>query len=465
MQVAVRCLVAPGAAVGTLRAWVGVFEHDAVPSLTWFVDDVEVKAPQVIRSLAPVAGWSDVRAATGVVDLPGLVPGRVHRVRVVAVGDADGVQASATVVGRPLPERLPASAMEFFNVLLVSCFDRRRDTAGRAGALVETLTGTDAPDLVLTVGDQVYLDQPPTIFRKRRDLAVVFDAKYRGGFADAGGYSSILRAAPVAAIPDDHEYWNNFPHRSAMTPQTLFEGSRRGWTEAARALYDAYQLGRPDEYSYRFDVEPLSFLMLDNRTFRDESTTMRRRDRALFEAWTQAMLTSRSVPVIVTGPSLFQPARAGLQRSMDRNIANYDDYPVLMRGLLRLARAGRPVLALTGDVHYGRVTDATVFGMDAGSTSSTGFVREVIASPAALVAPFHHTSATVPPARFTPDPASGPMTLRKVWPGSDDVKGNNVALLQFRRNGPNVELRIRYWIIGSQPPHAYHDIPARKLTL
>lgn len=472
MQVVVRPLVAPQAPPQVLRVWVGVFGYDQLPDLTWRVDGAEAPAPDVVRPLAPA--WPDpdrVRSATGVFDVAWDSSGNDRRslaVRVTATTPKGSASTEEAI--RRLPEALSDDPLRSFNVLLVSCFYQRKDKSGRAGALVASLTGDDRPDLVLTVGDQVYLDVPTLNFTSDAGkLAERFDEKYRTNFASGDGYASILRAGPVAALPDDHEYWNNYPHRAAWIPPTWTEAGREAWTTAAKAMYDAYQLGAPGQYCYRFDVPPLSFFMMDNRTFRniDGRTTLQEADKDAYRAWAQEMCGSHMLPVLVTAPSLLQNAAQGVAEWIDRNIANYADYrDPLMSDLIAMVRAGRPVLALSGDVHYGRVVEAALFGVEPGQGKSFGSVREVIASPASLVAMQKAHTASVPPAEFTPVPGGHRLHLRTVWPRPGaDMRGNNLALLKFRRHGTSVRLDVRYLLVGDRPPYRHDDVGPVKLPL
>ena len=455
MEVSIRPLVPHGAPPGTMRVWVAVFGFADLPDLSWTVDDRPVVAqpdPRLPLRLAYPAN-DRLRVATGVFDLPTVGPDRrAHAVRVVATSP-HAASASCQLDMRTVPAEVPTDGSSF-NVLLVSCFYRGGDKAGRAGGVASQLTGVDRPDVVLTVGDQVYLDQPPlNASFDDKQLAATFAQKYRDNFVGDTGYAQILHAAPVAGIPDDHEYWNNYPHRSAMTLQSLFKRDEdlqdNPWHKAARAMYDAFQLSRGGAYSYRFDVPPLSFFMMDNRTFRtpDGQHTMRSDDLELYRAWVDDVGRRRLVPIVVTGPSLFQPAKHGLKRLLDRNFANYDDYPDVMDGLTGLARQGRRVLALTGDVHYGRTIDATLFGTDAATGTSVGSIREIISSPASLVWGSKHQRPGVAPTRFAPGAPAVKLDTTPVWPGKPDIRGDHVTLLKFTRAAGGVSLEIQYRMI------------------
>ena len=91
--------------------------------------------------------------------------------------------------------------------------------------LPRIVRGPTAPDLCLFMGDQVYLDLP-TIQAFDEDpkwLAKKFEQDYvRNWFSR--GFTEGLGLGPLAFIPDDHEYWNNFPHVSPFIQNSWSEG-------------------------------------------------------------------------------------------------------------------------------------------------------------------------------------------------------------------------------------------------
>ena len=176
-------------------------------------------------------------------------------------GRPDGRNTSNVLSTWPLPRSIPSGLGETFNVLLVSCFYEPND-GGIGDVVASHLKGSNRPDLVLTVGDQVYLDNPwaKAFHWTETGFAKSFELKYRKNW-QGSRYANILRAGPVAGIPDDHEYWNNYPQPGIIWPMTNIGGvGRDNWERAARSMFDAFQLAEPDRYSYQLDVEPLLVL-------------------------------------------------------------------------------------------------------------------------------------------------------------------------------------------------------------
>lgn len=475
-----------------LRIWVGVFDEDPPDRLEWSLDGNPV-APADVESVRPLAraDTPSARTHSGIVRLP-LPPDPAGRrpERTVDVTARWGrhTQSAPSLRTRPLPVEVAADLGATFRVMLVSCFYRKTDATGQAGSVAAKVAAGDRrPDLVLTVGDQVYLDNPPPgpLHWSEAGYAQEFEQKYRANWQteQAGlGYAEILRAAPVAAIPDDHEFWNNFPTAGTVGslpwPGTWLGKTRERWADAATAMLHAFQLGAhpdaPDAYCYEIDVAPLSFFMMDNRTRRREVEERGRTvirslhpdDLARFGAWVDRMIATRgSVPVLVTGPSLLQPPSS--KRWADVNAADVAEYPEIMGGLHRMLRAGCPPLALTGDVHYPRVSRARTTrapGRTQGdqrdapaSGAAWPDIHEVISSPASLVSPQKDKKTKPARPHFSIEAgAGGRLACTKTWPEDPDrVVGNHVALLEFARRETGLELSVRYYRIADNGRCSY----------
>jgi hypothetical protein len=464
---------------GCHRVWVGVFDAEAPDSLEWTLNGNPVRAGDIrqVRALTKVA-LPDVVTQTGVFELPVSDAGRLDRpvpdtVQVTAVWPGRRADSPALTT-RAVPDQLPNGLGETFNVLAVSCFYEPGDSVGKAGALVESLSRDDAtrPDLVIAMGDQVYLDNPylkaQTLYSQAA-LAKAFEVKYRKNWQGTG-FAQILRAAPVASVPDDHEYWNNYPQPSVGWPATMFDASRNNWERAAHEMFDAFQLAETGRYSYRIDVPPLSFFLLDNRTFRTVSkrgapgSSTLADDLERFDAWTDEVIASSDLlPVLITGPSLFQPAKGMFEKYLDLNLANLTDYPHIMRGLLKLSSHGRQPLALTGDVHYGRVISATHW--TGNQHRPWGKLYEVISSPTSLVALSSRSEAKKPDRYFHVEGTADLLDTAMQWPVRDPGKmGDHVALLKFSRTQTGVDVDTQYWMIN-EPGRSMNPIHAPRFKL
>jgi hypothetical protein len=462
-----------------------VFGAREAPSLRWELDG-RAEEPLPVRPLKGAREAVGVvtagQAHTGVYEFDaGIAPGSVHTVRAVATAGAEQAHSAAVDI-RALPSRVPHRPGEAFTVLLVSCFHADQDKSGLAGGLVRELPAGAKPDLTLLMGDQVYLDLPLSRPRQpdRAALAREFEAAYRKNWAGDRGYVDVLAAAPSATVPDDHEYWNNAPHPATVVPLSHSRQGREAWYDAARAMFDAFQLGESGEkpeaerYNRTLEVSPLSLFFMDNRTHRREDlrASLPPGGIELFEDWAEDVRRRRLVGVIVTGQSLFQEPASGLRGAFyDRHLANYGDYPRIMAAIARLAEAGRSVLCLTGDVHYGRITRIRL------DSAPARPIYEIIASPSSLVSSPQstvtatrrwlqghreqwprHREAQQPPAVLTPVPG-GPRWRLDSQVG---VRGNHVATLAFRDAGPQVTVDVDFW--ATKPRGRLHD-KARTIEL
>ena len=219
---------------------------------------------------------------------------------------------------------------------------------------------------------------------------------------------------------------------------------------------------------------------MDNRTFRstnlDHSLEQRKEDKVgleRFHRWVQRMVvTPDAIPVLVTGPSVFQPAKASVWWNFlsrptsglsDANLANFDDYRDILAGLLRLADLGRPVLSLSGDVHYSRVLAARR-GLGAPP------IHEIICSPTSLVpTPFKRDRSSPSwPERGELQVPGSTFAIERLHPrrGDDRPTGDNVAIASFRRTDYGAELRLTYLTFrdtGLPEPSAPIVIPLRRM--
>ena len=472
----------PRAAPGDrLRVWLGAFDRSSPPDLEWRLGGQSARI-EPVRPLAPAHSF---RAAshTGVFDVLGtasepVVPGRRYDLSVRAVGSGEGPTSLSV---RSLPSAVTPGSP--FNVLLCSCFHLDQDRTGRVGSTVSGLPLAHRPDLTLLVGDQVYLDLPTLQNFSTREswLASKFERDYRANWGGNGdrGFAQVLRAAPSVSTPDDHEYWNNFPHRSPFVGNTWTESGRQSWRTAAEALLDAYQgsspVGRGDPVE--IDVSPLAFLVLDGRSERqaDRSRSMSPGTLKRLPGWVDECLEEGRTGVVVTGQSLLDPPSGGLSGAAgDRALANYGDYAPVVQELARLADAGRPVVLLTGDRHWSRVASYR------GGDGRLRFV-EIISSPASLVTtvgrdPLRRLGAAIgslfgrrdPWPRHS-DPRDPPDYLARKVLGKrirldwvQGHRGDQVATLSFRPRAGRVELSVRFWPVRSGRPR---PVAARTIRL
>jgi hypothetical protein len=335
-----------------------------------------------------------------------------------------------------------------------------------------------APDCSLFMGDQVYLDLP-TLKEFPNDakwLAGKFEADYRASFET--GLEPLLRLAPSACVPDDHEYWNNAPHASTQNANTWNEGGRETWKAAAALCYEAFAKPFNDRGTDSIDdplvldVHPISLFIADGRSKRDESLahTLTPACRGKLAEWIDRLNREGKVGVFVSGQSLLHPAASQVGGKLaDWELPNYRDYSAL---LALLGSAKNRLLLLTGDVHWGRVSSA--YDVVSGAER----LQEVIVSPLSLVTTVgvdqwrwfkglfgksdpwpRHNAGDAPPERLT---FGSPRTYRCTVGQSADVKpaqikGDQLGLLSFDWTNARLRAAVRYFPV--------HDTLSRAVTV
>jgi len=466
------------APAGELRLWLGAFGTEAPPAPAFTVNGAPAAPLEAVA-------WRPIRDRTtgaagrpcnhqAVVRLASLGADRQHRIAIAA-----GRVRIERAVHTP-PAEVPAALDGSFNLLLASCYFQPEDAGGLLGTIVGQLPVR--PHMTLLAGDQVYLDLPlfEDLPGSEPALSNVLGDKYRRNWTSSAlgiaGLEPVLTRAPALCIPDDHEFWNNYPFKQVQLPGTWTPARRAMWQAAAQALYEDYQQGGAPgsaPAAWRVDVAPLAMLVLDTRCARRDDPAapqglMAADAVAALAAWEADLLAARGsatprIGLLASGQALFvERPSDGDAKLKDAELSNYAQFDVVERTLERLADAGVPVVYATGDVHWGRVCEALHL------PSGRRLLHEVICSPSRLIeTPFadqkaqlantlrglfgrrqtwpRHAEPLTPPARFGRARRFAPTQVF-------GRRGDQVALLQFTRAGRGLELRVSY--------HAIHPDPA-----
>lgn len=373
-------------------------------------------------------------------------------------------QSALLTSKRPL-QSLPDKKNPAFNLLLSSCYYRANDYA--FPTLGDTIRQIKPrPDFILLAGDQVYLDLPTTqqLSTDRKKLARTLGEKYRENWFPTGklapGLSKILNYAPILCIPDDHEFWNNFPLRQGHMNNTYLEKDRNNWKEIATTLFKNYQMTPAMAQGYfRWDIEPLSMLFLDGRSARTSNDCMfTQKTRDAIQSWKQNLLERKAggqpaVGLLSSGQALIIEKPNYWERNVaDMEMINYRDFKCISDALNDLFANGIPVLYITGDVHWGRILQGQ-------NQKTTPLFYEVIASPSRLletVGGDHFKRAinsvrdllghgkdfpvhSEPPAQI-PDVKFPGMTFEELHRQS----GDHVAMLSFHAIPKGIEFSVHY---------------------
>ncbi|HEY3596084.1 MAG TPA: hypothetical protein VGL08_01010 [Paraburkholderia sp.] len=465
---------------GILQLWVGLFGA-AQPPLPQVSIDRQPAQPTAAPQLLPIRDFS-TDAANQPVNFQCVLRFNVpdeSRPRQIRIDAGDQTHEFATT---SLPQSVPTLLDGTFNILLLSCYSQPDDTDSLLGTIVSQIKVQ--PHLTVLAGDQVYLDQPlmQNIPSANPDLAHVLADKYLknwfSGALSVPGLQSVLERAPVVCVPDDHEFWNNYPFAQKQLPSTWTEASRALLGDTAKALYEDYQIGGARGGAggaIRLDVEPLKMLFVDMRCDRDNSFTNLMSQKALdaLDTWVADLLAAHAagqpvVGLLSSGQALFidAPQDDWHKRTFDAEMPNYTQFDAVQAAVAKLADNHIPVVYLTGDVHWGRVACAT-------DQPTNSVLYEVISSPSRLIrVPFldtakeaanavkgifgtrdpwpRHSDPEQPPAWFGPNRR---FRVDSKWPR----RGDHVAIVSFTRVGSGVDMQVIYYGISSDKSIAQSD--------
>lgn len=299
-----------------------------------------------------------------------------------------GEQRSILTSKRP-QKALPEKNANSFNLLLSSCYYQPNDKSQALTGIVRAIK--PAPDFTVLAGDQVYLDLPSqqNLPDDRICLAQALGKKYQANWFSSHlkqpGLADVLSHGPVLCVPDDHEFWNNFPYFQVQLNNTHREKDRTNWREVATLLYERYQMSPAQSAGFfRQDIEPLSMLFLDGRTHRAKDTMFNAATYTAIEQWKQDLLERKknhqpAVGLLSSGQAFVIEKPGVWDRNLaDMEMVNYEDFTRLKIALQELFAAEIPVLYITGDVHWGRILEGK-------NQRGKVLFYEIIASPSRLI--------------------------------------------------------------------------------
>ena len=177
---------------------------------------------------------------------------------------------------RTLPSRVPEKGRNAFTIGLGSCFYNHRD-GGRAAAsykaLYERGSKTVRPDVTVLAGDQVYLDIGfDSLSLRGKEIRERIADDYALHWQALG---SMLSRGGTWMLPDDHEYWNDYPFTDSLLPTLLalkLPHVRKHWTNAASDGVKHVQRS-PVVESFTLG-DDLSVCLADLRSYRSEQALL-----------------------------------------------------------------------------------------------------------------------------------------------------------------------------------------------
>lgn len=327
----------------------------------------------------------------------GLRPSRAYDVRLLTAGEEiDRVNATT----------VPDSSQKA-GIIFGSCYDGDQSQS-RVKPIydqLETWIGRSSGSHVnIWLGDQVYVDAPWHRGLRFTDPMEVMLGKYRvawglGRSGRTDGLDYAMSRGSNWYLPDDHEFWNGYPHPSFVTlpahavrrlavqgwrwlwpnaPKLSHPASQGSWGRAAGEAFCVFQtdleFDRFDEsvnpaQLQRIDLGGALVVLADTRWHRSIRKTG---DRARFmsEPDLQALvdlLTSedRLVCLALSRPLIGHlPHRGTIRRKVEYAHEDYRrQYVELWCALARRAEQGRATVVLGGDLHLQSVKTALDHGL------------------------------------------------------------------------------------------------------
>ncbi|MEP1447288.1 MAG: hypothetical protein ABJK37_14385 [Paraglaciecola sp.] len=355
-----------------------------------------------------------------------------------------------------LPAALPTNKNNAFTIALSSCFYEHRDCgqAARAyKALYERGAESVKPDIKFMVGDQVYLDigldsLSPLTNEVRQRVAEDYAKHWQA-------LGSILTRGGAWMLPDDHEYWNDYPFYDSLLP-TLFmlkiNKIRNAWKSASRdGVLNVQQSSKVDTFEIGND---LSFCVADLRSYRSKTQFI---DRQGFEKLCN-WATGLSRPGVLVIPQILLTDKNKQERNL---LSSKTQYSALIKAL---ASSGHDIVVMSGDVHFGRIAQVRM-------GAHGGRLIEVVSSPMSNLTGLNSVAsdkAKATPKQF-PDPKSllitnfEPQTIeynknfnvqtKKGFPLSAYWKERtreHFMTISFHKNTSSIGMSVQAWRIRQQ---------------
>lgn len=253
---------------------------------------------------------------------------------------------------KTLPKRLPIKSEPSFTLGLGSCFYNHRDggrAAGAYAALYERGHESMKPDLTFLTGDQVYLDIGfDSLSRDPDEIRQRIGDDYAEHWQALGG---ILNRGGTWMLPDDHEYWNDYPFYDSLIPQLLalkLKRVREAWAAASKDAVKNIQRSPKLEI---LDIgKDLSICIADLRSYRSTRNFMQPSKFKELIAWAE----NRTCPGVLVIP---QPLIVD-ENKHERNLRSFkNQYKKLIEAL---GSSKHDVVVLSGDVHFGRIASCKI---------------------------------------------------------------------------------------------------------
>lgn len=305
---------------------------------------------------------------------------------------ADDVMLVATGEFDCLPSQLPTQSEHPFTIALGSCFSNQGDD-GQVSTAYQALYRNPEyrPDITFLAGDQVYLDIG---FDSLNPIASMIRKRIANDYARQWqGLAGIFRSGGTWMLPDDHEYWNDYPFNDQpiLALQALkLKSVRRAWLGAARD--GVMNIQRTQLLEFIRVGDELSICLADLRSARTAHGFLPDAVFSELTAWARHL----NCPGVLVLPQIL------IDRLVlgERNLLNFRSQYIAL--LEALAASGNDIVLMSGDVHFGRIAKVAL-------GNSGARLIEIVASPLSNLRGYLNGFATAVAEQlpeFFPDPNS-----------------------------------------------------------
>lgn len=220
-----------------------------------------------------------------------------------------------------------------------------------------------ALDLMLLLGDQIYVDATAGLFDPLDQVQAFFRPYEKWLFNR--NVRNIMRKLPSYMMLDDHEINENWE-----------PGHDEEKLDLGRKAFKLFQFGKenardPDQFWGPIEASPLPIFMLNSRTDRDSRIGTQAKDAQMlsdtqFKALIQWVDSApEDKPCIICSSSILLPRHYPVNKEEDAatTLDTIDGYPATFAALLAMvaARPNRVFLFLSGDEHIPLVATIQIF--------------------------------------------------------------------------------------------------------
>lgn len=289
-----------------------------------------------------------------------------------------------------LPNRLPGDNERPFTIALGSCFSNQGDDGQLSAAYQGLYRHSEwRPDVTFLTGDQVYLDIG---FDSLNPITPMIRKRIANDYARHWqGLAGVFRAGATWMLPDDHEYWNDYPFNDQpiLALQALkLRAVKNTWFTAAREGVEHVQRTKILEFINIGD--DLAICLADVRSARTAKGFLPDTIFCELLEWARRL----TCPGVLVLPQIlidrFIPG--------ERNLLSFESQYIAL--LEALAASGNDIVLMSGDVHFGRISSVRL-------GNNGGQLIEIVASPLSNLNGYLNGFATAiaePSPEYFPDP-------------------------------------------------------------